>query len=175
MERLLAAIGERQARTVPQQGNAPDGLPAFFPGLRYLWLQRENKVAQAISHYIAKQTGIWQASRNAAQPPGVPPDIEYDFLAIKELVSGAQAADAGWRAFLAGSEDRTLKLTYEELAADYAGVVARVLHFLGFPLSADDVPPPSFQKQADARSMEWEQRFRDEERSLEYAADAERA
>ena len=38
----------------------PDGrLIAVFPGPRYVWLTREDDVAQAVSWYRAKTTRVW--------------------------------------------------------------------------------------------------------------------
>jgi hypothetical protein len=56
-------------------------------------------------------------------------------------------------------------LTYEELAADYTGTVIRTLAFLGVTLRPEEVPPPEMVKQADSRSQEWEQRYREEEQA----------
>lgn len=51
-------------RAWPQLGLAPgtpepDELAAAFPGLRYVWLRREDKVRQAISWWRADMTGQW--------------------------------------------------------------------------------------------------------------------
>jgi LPS sulfotransferase NodH/glycosyltransferase involved in cell wall biosynthesis len=165
LEHLLDAVARTLLRTIPREGHAPDGLRSCFPNLGYIWLRRENKVAQAISHYIAIKSGVWSKPSDGTGTGTRPRvDIAYDFAAIREAVVSAEVEDAGWRRFLAGSEDETLTLTYEELAADYAAVVSRVLAFIGITLPQFAVPPPAFQRQADARSLEWERRYREEER-----------
>jgi LPS sulfotransferase NodH len=164
VERLLAVVSKNQVRTIPQQGHALDGLRSFFPGLRYIWLRRENKVAQAISHYIATKSGAWLRLDRDPLSAEVA-KVEYDFAAINEYIVSAEVEEAGWRQFLAGSERNTLALTYEELAADYRGTVIRTLAFLGVTLRPEEVPPPEMLKQADSRSREWEERYREEERT----------
>ncbi len=167
LDRLRAAVGKSRACEIPPLGSAPDGLRAFFPGLRYVWLRRENKVAQGISHYIATRTGAWHRwVRDLPTRQGQVPEVVYDFAAIKDFVTTAEAEDAGWRGFLADSSSITLSLTYEDLAADYRGTVTRVLTFLDVAAGGVEIPPPAFHRQADARSVEWERRYREEERKL---------
>jgi len=175
MDNLLDAISENTCRDTPRIGHAPDGLRSYFPDLVYIRLRRENRVAQAISHYIAIQTNAWSIPRdgmsNAARE-GV--DVEFDFAAIKKLVDHAEEAETHWREFLAGSEDLTLSVTYEELAADFSATVSKVLAFIGTPLPPGAVPPPAFVRQADARSVEWELRYRELARALRDAPDSTR-
>jgi trehalose 2-sulfotransferase len=144
--------------------------------LRYIWLRRDNKVAQAISHYIAMRSGSWHRwVRDVPTRQGRTPEIPFDFAAIKDLVATAEAEDSGWRNFLADSGQQTLSLTYEELAADYAGTVARSLAFMGVTLPIQDIPPPAFHRQADARSLEWERRYREEAQEAQPAVSLARA
>jgi LPS sulfotransferase NodH len=89
-------------------------------------------------------------------------EIPFDFTAIKEMVATAEAEESGWRGFLADSAQQTLCLSYEELAADYVGAVARVLTFMDVTLPKQEIPPPAFLRQADARSLEWERLYREQ-------------
>ena len=165
IDRLLEAVGRHRGRAVAKRGDATDGLLSFFPRLRYIWLTRDNKVAQAISHYLARKTGVWSRSSNGGSVMPEPPEVPYDFAAISMLVTSAKAETAGWTSFLRGCEALTLNLTYEEIAADYTGAIVRAAAFIGVPLAREAVPPPALQRQADARSREWENRYRAEERA----------
>ena len=161
---LLAAVEYKLQRKIPEKAILPDGLPAVFPGLRYVWITRENKVARAISHYLAIQTGTWQVignGKNNQQPPKKEP--VFDFEAIQTLVRATEAEDEGWRNFLDGAGVLTMQVTYETLDADFRGTVARVLDFLGIKMLPEEVPVPKLQRQADARSAAWEKRYREEE------------
>ena len=44
-------------------------LARAFPKLRYVWLSRENKVAQAISYYRAANTKVWRLWNDGRSPP----------------------------------------------------------------------------------------------------------
>ena len=167
LDRLIGVFSIRQGRNLTRRGAAPDGLRAVLPSLQYVWLRRENKVAQAISHYVAATTGDWQRPADDSGRLHAPvAAAAYDFAAIQEYVAAAEAAEAGWRDFLSDSQACTLDLSYEELAADYRGTVARVLAFLG--LGAEDIAiaPPAFSRLADERSAQWERRYREEDRAL---------
>jgi LPS sulfotransferase NodH len=166
LKNLMAAIEKPQELTAPQNRHPPDALRMFFPDLRFIWLRRENKVAQAISHYVAITTGRWYELNSNAMPERRSADgVPFDFAAIRHLVDTAEREESGWRRFLASMEDTTLPLTYEELAADFPGVITRVLGFLGLSLAPAEIPPPSFRRQADARSLAWERRYRKEARA----------
>jgi LPS sulfotransferase NodH len=162
LERLLIAVGEKQQRTLPLDGHSPGGLRSLLPELSYIWLRRENKVAQGISHYLAVETGRWSEPAGHPQHSSSQPhDIPFDFPAIARMVRLANYEEGEWRKFLAGSMDRTLELTYEDLASDFAGTVSRVLEFLDMPENMN-IPAPSLRRQADARSHEWERRYREQ-------------
>jgi LPS sulfotransferase NodH/glycosyltransferase involved in cell wall biosynthesis len=172
LQNLVAAVSSRRGRTICL-AEAPGELRAFLPELRFVWLRRENKVAQAISHYLAIKTGVWsKSSQDAATASPEAVEVPYDFAAIHELVRSAELEEQGWREFLAGAADVTLSLTYEELASDFAAAVTRTLAFLGVSLPKAAVPPPAFRRQAGARSMEWERRYRSEMRATTLPAQA---
>ncbi len=167
LERLYGALGKPVERELGLFGVAPEGLRSFFSDLRFIWLRRENKVAQGISHYLARKSGTWHRwVREIPTRQSSAAEVPYDFEAIKECVTTAEAEDAGWTHFLTGCAEQTLTLTYEELAADYSRTVARVLSFMGLSLPEGEIPMPAFHRQATARSLEWEQRYRAETRGV---------
>jgi LPS sulfotransferase NodH len=139
----------------PEMAAAPGAalLRAALPGLRFLWLRREDKLAQAVSHHTARVSGVWQ-KRAQAGAGGPPPEIPFDFETIGRLVEDAVLQERGWRDFLAGHEADTLAIGYEEFAADYEGTLTRVLAFLGRAVPPQGLPSPPLQRQADARSAE---------------------
>jgi LPS sulfotransferase NodH len=166
LENVMAAIGGSIGRpsllpSAAESAAAVAALRNVFPDLRFIWLRRENCVAQAISHYRAIRSGRWsEAAREPA--PAEPVDIPYNGAEILRLTQGAERDASFWARFLAGAEETTLPLTYEQLAADFPETVRRVLDFLGLPAAEIDIPPPVYRRQADATSLDWEARFRRE-------------
>jgi LPS sulfotransferase NodH len=132
-----------------------------FPDLHYIWLTRRNAVARAISHYRAEKTGRWQVdARWTTDDAGGEGEPSFDFDAIDAFVRYGEAENARWRQYFAEHAIAPLQLTHEELVQDIGGTVRTVLGFLGIPVHKVQLPPPSLRRQADARSREWEWRYR---------------
>ncbi len=138
-------------------------LRAFFPRIKFVWLRRRNRVAQAVSHYVAISTGLW--GQRADRPPPVrdyASEAPYDFAEIDRLVEHARAGEDGWRATLARVPELTLPLTYEELEADISGAVRKLLAHISVSLGDAGVPQPVLRKQSTKWSNELERRYREE-------------
>lgn len=138
-------------RAWPHLGLADDAadcevLPEAFPGLRYVWLRRQDKLGQAISWWRAAATG--QYALVAGQAPAEPPAFDRD--AIGRLAQYAQACETGWRDWFGANSIGPFEIVYEDLAADLDHVVRDVADFLEVAL-----PPglerirPRLQRQAD--------------------------
>jgi len=140
-----------------------DLLRERFPGLRFIWLTRRNKLAQAISYYRASETDVWRVwndNRPAAPAAGRKP--EYNRVGIERHLRMVNNMDAGWRRFFTVHKIPPLILVYEDFVRSYEETVRRVLTFLDLPADGVVVPPPALQRLADTRSEEWERRFREE-------------
>ena len=68
-----------------------------------------------------------------------------------------QRANAHWNKFFDANGIAPFRMTYEDLAADYAGMLAKLFAFLGRPGAA--IVPPRLGRQADERSDEIRERF----------------
>jgi LPS sulfotransferase NodH len=143
-----------------------EAISTAFPGVRYIWLTRQDKARQAISYHRACQTDVWwQIEPGAkAEPDGSPrearPEPRFDPAAIAALERLAVANDAKWRSFFDRCGADPLVITYEDLAADYAGTIGRILGWLGVaePASAR-IRPPRLRRQADELSEAWLARY----------------
>ena len=64
-------------------------MPAIFPGLRYIWITRRDKVRQAVSYWKAVQSGVWAnldgfaVTASTVLQPRVP---AFDFRGIDWLL-----------------------------------------------------------------------------------------
>jgi len=105
-------------------------LEAAFPGLRYVWLRRQDKVRQAISWWRADVTG--QYGLPAGASPSPPPAFDRD--AIAGLVRYAEAGEAGWRDWFAAHSVQPFEITYEDLVKDLDAAVRAIGGFLDVPL-----------------------------------------
>jgi trehalose 2-sulfotransferase len=133
-------------------------LERAFPNLRFVWIWREDVVAQAVSWSRAIQTGVWyqgDARRAAATPP------RFDFQQIHGLVRQVIADRVGWRRWFAAQQIEPLGVGYEELVADLVGTTRRVLGFLGIVPPADVQIMARTASQADALNQRWAARYRE--------------
>jgi LPS sulfotransferase NodH len=142
---------------------ASDLLTAAFPNLRYIWLTRRDKARQAISYHRACQTNEWWRLTDAApaaQGASSPGTATFDPVAIAARERLLVRNDLGWKRFFEESGISPLVLAYEDLAADYAGTITRVLEWLGLPsLQAIPIRPTRFIRQSDQQTEEWLARY----------------
>ena len=130
----------------------------------YLWLRREDRLAQAISYLRAQETGLWHRNADGTdlerlergRVPG------YDADAITAQIEAFAAADRAWSSWFADQALEPLTLTYETLSAAPHATLRTVLEHLGQdPARADPVAVPT-RKLADATSDTWSARYRAE-------------
>lgn len=133
-----------------------EALEAEYPGLRYVLLTRENKVAQAISYYRSVMTGVWQSRSHILASDAA---LVYDHYALERCYQDSAISDAYWEGFFRTHGIEPLRLTYEALTADFEGEARRVLRYLDLPTDTP-IASPQTVKLADDISREWEERFR---------------
>jgi trehalose 2-sulfotransferase len=130
-------------------------LDDVLPRLRYVRVSRADRVAQAVSLWIAIQTQHWRDEGDTVQTH----DPVYSYAAIRHLVEQLSAHERAWDAWLAGREP--IVVPYEELAADPAGRVGAVLAELGILAEVPNVS--RMRRQSGDRSREWIERYVQEE------------
>ena len=144
-----------------QLGGGRLAFEAVFGLTRWIWLRREDVVAQAVSCVRAQQTGLWHRAPDGTEierlAPPAPP--HYDRAAIAQHVTEFEGAQAMWRDWFMAEGIEPLKLSYRDLSADPAKGLADVLGYLGLPAPADKVAVPT-QRLADEINEDWIARFR---------------
>jgi LPS sulfotransferase NodH len=139
-----------------------DCLKTRFRDIDYVWLRRENKVAQAISWCRAMKTGVWHV-RPKAEVPAATPNLQFDFDEIDRQVQEFVDADRGWYEFFRAHRIRVLVVVYEHFLKtreDYANTMRQVIQYLGVDPDTVPIRPPPFRQQSDALSIEWEAEYR---------------
>ncbi|MYD09510.1 MAG: hypothetical protein F4X02_05625 [Chloroflexi bacterium] len=148
----------RRLRAIDGFADLPlmSALDRLFPDLRYLHLTRRNKARQAVSHWLAIQTGRW-SSLDAVNSP----EPRYDFAAIDHLLQEIIMREAVWAEHFSENGIRPFVITYEDFVERPAATVCAVLDYLEIERPAGfHAPAPRYQRISDARSEEWVQRFR---------------
>jgi trehalose 2-sulfotransferase len=130
-----------------------------FPGLRYVWLIRRDKIRQAISYYRASQTGTWWniPGVNSDQPQ--PHTPEFDFAQIQYLEDLLLSHEAKWQKYFEENDIEPLVLVYEEFADDHVSAVKEVLSHIGVAPPRRLQIRPRLLRQADDLTEEWVERY----------------
>lgn len=125
-----------------------------LPSLRWVYLRRDDLLAQAISLVIAEQTGRWRTTMPAGAAP------VYDAHAIRRALTDIALADARWRTFFAERGVQPLELTYETLGTAPEAAVRAVAALAGVtePVQLDP-SRLSVQVQRDDVNRAWRERF----------------
>ena len=116
-----------------------DVLDQSFPGLRYVWLRRQDKVRQGISWWRAAVTQQWSLLAGEERR-------QAELEVVAGMANLVRYATDATRSGAPGSTTRTsaFEITYEELVDDRLATVNRVLEHLELgPLDSGRLPPPS--------------------------------
>ena len=168
---IAKLVADRVARGLPDKARSPHPIDTIDLSLRerlgdvrYIWLRRKNKIAQAISYYLAGKTEQWRVSAGRTAP-GIG-TIDFDFDAIHGLVRDVEQFDRAWYQFFMRRKLRALIVIYEDFVVEYEKTIRGALSYLGLDHSSFAVPPPQYQRQADERSMDWERRYAEQLRRV---------
>ena len=147
----------------------PDRIEHAFGPTTYIWLRREDKLAQAISVLRAQQTGLWHRGADGSDLERLTP-IQPDGYSIDSIAAQIKAfkqADRAWLHWFCDHRIAPCPVTYEALCETLEPTMFRLLINLNLPLEqvdraiADTIPVPT-KKLADAISDTWSGRYRHE-------------
>lgn len=156
VEQDLAEVLERP------QVDMHTGLTEVFSDVRYVHLQREDTLRQAISFYRAEATKRW----NTLEPHSHP-EPEYDAAAILDAHRRLTDLDRAWERYFGERNVCPLRMSYEEMVADGPAAFDRVVSFLDLPPSpVAHLEASRYEKQADDRTDEWVERARQDLREI---------
>lgn len=101
------------------------------PRTRYLYLRRRNIVRQAISLYVARETGVYHAS-DANQPYARPSaEITYSASAIEDCMKRVLHDELWFERMLIQQQVQPFRLDYESLKAEPDSMLAAIANHLG--------------------------------------------
>ena len=127
----LDEVIERLGAVYPDSTGADlDLLNRAFGRTSFVYLRREDVLAQAVSWLRAEQVDIWFETdqtprRQAKQAP------QFDFDQIHELVGTINEHDEAWRQWFTSVGVQPHQVWYADLDVDPVGVIRGILEFLG--------------------------------------------
>jgi LPS sulfotransferase NodH len=150
---------QQRASSLPDRSG--DGLRAAIRDVIgsepvYVHVHRPDVVSQAVSFWRAVQTRVWRGRPDPVRDARA----EYHAGAIAHVVKMLQAQEDSWRSWFAEENVDPIDVSYPVLWRNLSQVVGRVLEALG--LDPRLAPPPVLERQADHRSDEWVERYRED-------------
>jgi LPS sulfotransferase NodH len=128
-----------------------------FPNARWIFIDRRDAVAQAVSYAKAVQTQQWRFSANPQATS------KFDFGMILRWYKQLLADKNGWHTFLRNAKVQPLTVFYEDFVDRPDAITAEIVAKLGFPTEPRGAPiAPDVLRQGDETNLEWTMRFRDE-------------
>jgi LPS sulfotransferase NodH len=138
-----------------------DILTHAFGQSRFIYLKREDHVAQAVSLLRAEQTDVWHITEttDTALETRKP---QYDFHRIQALVKEAEDHNLAWLEWLKKNNIEPHMTRYEDLAVQPVLETTKVIDFLGLSLPLDIKLSVDNQRMSDELSKSWIKKFRSE-------------
>lgn len=139
-------------------------LRAAFGHTLLIYLTRQSKLDQAISRVKAEQTGLWHKSADGTELErlSAPRKPYYDADEIARHITELTALDDAWKCWFDQEKLRPMRISYEELSKDPAGVLAAILDELGLDRKMACGITPSVAKLANMTNQNWATRYRAE-------------
>lgn len=159
-----------------------DGFRNFFADAIWVYVERRNVFAQAVSMYLAETTNVWEklrgdgvkvhmdgtdpieaVSRNPSRRSGVPPGsvVRYEYAKLKGYLQGFLREREQWQLFFQHYKITPIRISYEEAASGYPQYLKELLDKTG--LHAVDAPPPRrMLKVGGQRNAEWAEFLRND-------------
>jgi LPS sulfotransferase NodH len=146
----------------------------------FIYLTRDDVAAQAVSQFIAEESGVWHRDSSGksigSETPRELSDIELDERRTSLLAWDFIYMHEQWEEFFRTYRIEPLRLTYEDLCADATSVVKAVANHVGLDwegvVSLDQAQTSLLR---DDRSSEWADRIRAHMPLLEQVAEVRRS
>jgi LPS sulfotransferase NodH len=143
-----------------QAMNAAELFDALFSNPKYIWIQRRDKVLQAISWIKAAHTGVWSQPKDAAEASSTK-ELLYDYYRIDLHYNFFVEWEKAWLDFFASHKIEPFIVVYEDLVENYEQTQLELLNFLEIPY--DDTmtfAKRKLQKQGDRINEVWAKKYR---------------
>jgi LPS sulfotransferase NodH len=157
----VGPLTERLDRLFPDLPTDALRFERAFGPVTYLYLSREDKVAQAVSRLKAEQTGLWHVAADGTERErSAPPQpAVYDAHRLSAFIAEVAHDEAAWEHWFKAQGIAPFRLTYDELVADPRPVLARVLTMLGLDPARAAGAAVRTSRMADAESLAWVERY----------------
>ena len=143
-----------------QMANFPLGykdLVDYLHSPKYIYIQRKNKLLQAVSFVRAFKTKQWEVKEGESVK-----SVEYDFTMLDKAYKKLNDAEEKWEQYFSEFGISPFRIVYEEFVNSKENTIREVLCYLGQDPDSVEIAPPSMRKMADSLSEEWVSRYLDD-------------
>ena len=160
--KLIREIGNRD--DLPGD-NWYSKLSFLFPNPRFVYITREDKLSQAVSHFKARQTGSWILKKGEKRKEEG--DLIYSFLGILRHLGDHQICDQLWNQHFVEVGIEPCRIAHEHLIHDRPGTLKTILSYLGAgKLERGGFShPEKFSKMSTSINRQWKIRFLEDRNS----------
>jgi LPS sulfotransferase NodH len=133
-----------------------DRLETLFPTpLKYILVERKNKIRQGVSLSRASQTNAFNSEIEEQNRP------TYNYHHLWQCMREIRIQAKGWETFFSNRGIEPFRVVYEDLVKDREKFIRGALEFLGISIPTGfRIPETRLKKQADTLSDEWVEKFR---------------
>jgi len=125
-----------------------------FPTAQWIFADRRDSVAQAVSFAKAVQTQQWTS---LAEPQA---GSSYDFETVLSWYKQLMVDKESWRRFFESAEIQPVNVFYEDFIARPDAIIADIVGKFGFPTEPrSQVVLPEISRQGDETNFEWVVKF----------------
>jgi LPS sulfotransferase NodH len=109
----------------------------LFKGAHFIYLYREDLVAQAVSLHMSLLTGRWGIDDVVTTHPAINPNF-FDNSLITEIMDDLATQDREWRLFFAKNGIQPLFFSYEGIKDDLSGALRRIVTSFGLDVPSEN-------------------------------------
>jgi LPS sulfotransferase NodH len=136
----------------------------YFGQAKFVYMTRQDMVAQAISSYIARQVG-YRHSYQVDDPARLEEDVPFDFDEISRLIAQFRDIQSDWEWFFEKEGVTPLRLTYEALTADPAAALHAIGGLVDRPMGDSPVVETDIRSVSSGRNARLHARYWEELRA----------
>jgi LPS sulfotransferase NodH len=131
--------------------------------VRFIYLTRRDIILQAISGYLARQSGVWHIPSKAGGAENLDySKVEYDEKQIINLIDGQIKERLEWERFFALYSIEQFRIVYEDIVEVPINWIKQILNFLGedTDISTESIKPKTV-KIGGEIAQNWAKRLRE--------------
>jgi LPS sulfotransferase NodH len=126
---------------------------------RYIWLQRRDRLRQAVSYTLAQQTGVWILDGVYLPDDQAISEPEYSYAEIRRYLRHLDRDTQTWKEYFEGRGLVPHVIFYEDMLAHYEETVVDCLRYLGVD-APERVPAPGIRRQSGEVTERWLEMFK---------------